>query len=78
MVNLQRWPVDSTKNIRILKGKRFYSMPTIQRNIHVILDGKNRFFINNYANWETYNDVYDVDFSVKDERKTTDYRRGIR
>ena len=78
MVNLQRWPVDSTKNTRILKGKRFYSMPTIQRSVHVVPDGKNGFFINNYANWETYNDVYDVDFSVKDERRATDYRRGIR
>ena len=34
-------------------------------------------FINNYADWDTYNTVYDEDFLVKGARRASDYNNSI-
>ncbi|MCJ1470749.1 hypothetical protein MMC07_009396 [Pseudocyphellaria aurata] len=62
MLELQSWHKSTTTNPRTLGTIRFYDMTAILRSVHVVLDNGNGYYVNNYADWDTYNTVYDDTF----------------
>ncbi|MCJ1466077.1 hypothetical protein MMC07_004696 [Pseudocyphellaria aurata] len=62
MLELQSWHKSTTTNPRTLGAIKFYDMTAILRSVHVVPDDKNGYYVNNYADWDTYNTVYDDTF----------------
>ena len=58
IIKVKRWP---HSNRQVLRGGRFYSMPSILQNTHVIpaaTSCPDLYYINNYINWDQYNTLY--------------------
>lgn len=59
----------------MLEAIRFYDISAILQNVHVVLDNKTGYYMNNYANWDTYNIVYDKIFLTDEVKKAKQYQR---
>ncbi len=77
MIELQSWFKKTFKNLRKLDVKRFYDMSSILRNVHVISNERNKYYVNNYINWNMYNIVYDNDFVRKNKIKINVYKKNL-
>lgn len=66
MYEVESWPKSNAKRPYLGK-RRFYNIASIKRSAHLVPagttdDDKNLQFINNTADWEQYNTLYDPDF----------------
>jgi hypothetical protein len=77
MIELQSSSKKIFKNSRRFETKRFYDMSSILRNAHVISNERNKYYVNNYIDWNTYNIVYDNDFMRKDKIKINLYKKSL-
>ena len=75
IIKLQSWTEERNKNSRMLKFMKFYDVFLILRSVHVMLNDKDDYYINNYEDWNTYNTIYDADFLKNEARKVDKYRR---
>ena len=78
MMELQPWTEGRAKTPRMLGSMRFYDVSLILRSVHVVPDGKDGCYINNYGDWDTYNTIYDADFLENGARRANKYRRTHR
>ena len=76
MLELQPWRNPTTTNLRMRGAIRFYDMSAILRSVHVVPDDGTRYYVNNYADWDTYNTVYDDNFFIDGVKKAKQYQRS--
>ena len=58
MIEVKRWPC---LNRQVLRGGRFYSMPSILQSAHIVpaaTSYPDLYYVNNYINWDQYNTLY--------------------
>lgn len=48
-------------------------MSAILQNVYVVLDNRTGYYMNNYANWNMYNKVYDDIFFIDKVKKAKQY-----
>ena len=60
----------------MLGAIRFYDMAAILQSVHVVPDGGTGYYVNNYADWDTYNTVYDDNFLTDGAKKAKQYQRS--
>ena len=75
MFDLLSWINTTIKKFTILKTMKFYNMFSILRSVHVISDDRDNYYVNNYADWNTYNTIYDADFYDENISKIKKYRK---
>ena len=75
MFDLLSWINTTIKKFKILKMMKFYNMFSILQNVHVIFDDRDDYYVNNYADWNTYNTIYDVNFYDENISKIKKYRK---
>lgn len=73
MLELQLWQNATTTHLKMLGAIRFYDMSIILQSVHVVLDNRTRYYVNNYANWDMYNTVYDDNFFINGVKKAKQY-----
>lgn len=69
MIEAECWLARTSRKERKLGLRRFYPMPTILWSAHVVPAGDSEgrtFLINNFVDWDTFNDFYDDNFLIKD------------
>ena len=66
MVELEPWPASSATQRRTLGARQFVPIPRVRRSVHIVpaYTGKtvgkdDVLYINNYADWDIYNSIYD-------------------
>ena len=65
IVKVKRQPRLSVNTRQVLRGGRFYLMPSILRSAHIILAATscpNLYYVNNYINQNQYNTLYSDNF----------------
>ena len=81
MLEAEMWPRSKARNPQLVGSLRFYDLSTVQRGIHVMpasLQNDGRFFINNNADWESFNEIYDPDFEVNGTRAALQFEKEYR
>lgn len=78
MIELQTWFKKINENSKTLEVKKFYSMFAIIRSAHVMSSDEDRYYVNNYVNWDTYNNFYHKNFKKNDNKKTKEYKKALR
>ncbi len=76
MIELQPWPESQAARPRYLGGRRIYEISTVSRSAHVVpaeLQGQRKFYLDNWLDWEQYNECYDEDFMCKGTRVATEW-----
>ena len=77
IVEVKRWPCLSVNTRQVLKGSRFYSMPSILRSAHVVpaaTSYPDLYYVNNYINQNQYNTLYSDNFLKEGTRIALSYR----
>jgi hypothetical protein len=76
MIEVTRAPVPTAKKPRKLQGRRFFRMDDIYRSAHVVPGTNNEqdrstdvFYINNYIDWDQYQDLIDDDWEESGKRQ---------
>jgi hypothetical protein len=54
---------------------KFFNVFVMIRNVHLILNEWDNYYLNNYANWNTYNIIYDENFLRNNNQKITRYKK---
>jgi hypothetical protein len=75
MIDIKSWSQSVFRNFRFLRFKRIYDVSAMIKSVHVMSNDKNDYYVNNYANWDIYNTVYDEDFLNKRTRRAKTYSR---
>ncbi len=67
MVKLEKYPISKAKNTLNLGGQQFYKICEVINSAHVVLrDTRNNiFYLNNYINWNEFNQLYDLEWQTK-------------
>ena len=85
MIELGHPYITDLKNSRKLNGRRFYTLPTILRSAHVVPAFTHReakssdvYYINNYIDWDQYQELYDKDWIEKGKKKVDRIDRDYR
>ena len=80
MLEVEKQPVHTAKNPRLLGARRFYNLSNIIRSVHLIPVNEKftRFFVNNYIDWDQYNTVYDPEFIAKRTRVADNWEKSTR
>jgi hypothetical protein len=71
MIGVERWPEATGAQRRVLGSTRLYPMSTKLRSVHLIpasLKDDEIFFINNYLDWDSINEIYDLECEQKASR----------
>jgi hypothetical protein len=76
MIELRAWKQKNSSNFRFLNCHKFYDISVVIKNVHVMLNERNDYYVNNYSNWNTYNIVYDEDFLRSDNRRIKSYKEN--
>ena len=78
MLELEPWKNAPTTYPRMLGVIQFYGMSAILQNVHLVLDDREKYYVNNYFNWDTYNTVYDNSFLENKTRRAMQYKKSYR
>ena len=73
--NLQFWINTIVKNSKLLNAIKFYVMSFVLRNVHVMFNDRDEYYVNNYIDWNIYNTIYNFDFYDDNIRKIKIYRK---
>ncbi len=74
MIKLRAWQQKSSSNLRFFDCHKFYDVFVVIKNVYMMLNKWNDYYVNNYSNWDTYNIVYDEDFLRSDNQRIKSYR----
>ena len=79
MIELEKWPEPNERvRTRTLGANRIYKMSSIHRSAHVVpanFEGGTTFLLNNYIDWNQFNELYDDDWMAKGTRMATRMQR---
>ena len=76
MLELEPWKNAPTAHPKMLRTIWFYEMSAILQNIYLVPDNGKGYYVNNYADWNTYNTVYDDSFLKDKTRKAMQYKKS--
>ncbi len=64
MVELEKYPISRAENPLNLDSQRFYKISEVLQSAHVVLRDTegNTFYLNNYINWDQFNQLYDPEW----------------
>ncbi len=67
IVELKKYPISKAENPLNLGGQQFYKISEFLRSAHIVLrDTKdNTFYLNNYIDWDQFNQLYDPEWQTK-------------
>ncbi len=72
MIKLEKYPISRAENPLNPGGQRFYKISEVLQSAHVVprdTEG-NTFYLNNYINWDQFNQLYDPEWQTKRIRST--------
>ena len=67
MVELEKWYASTAENPRNLGAYRIIEVSSVLRSAHVVPRDQDRavFYVNNYIDWDQFNQLYDADWFNK-------------
>ncbi len=73
------WKINESKSQEMqenLKINKIYNISSVIQNVHVIFSEFERYYVNNYVNWDTYNTIYDEKFLKSEIARVNMYKKS--
>ena len=79
MVELDKWHASTAENPRNLGAHRIIEVSLVLRSAHVVPRDQDRmvFYVNNYIDWDQFNQLYDADWFNKGIRNADAVARKL-